>query len=312
MRVTNLLLPVLLLAAAGGCSPPVDHLVPIDSGWVAAEPPRPLRGWELASGEGSFDEYSFAGRWSLVFVGYLSCPDVCPNTVGALSRVRDALGDSMPHVVFVSVDPARDSVARLAEWGAWFDLPMTAVTGDRAAVDHAVTQLGASYRLGEPDDRGWYTVDHSTSLFLVGPTGSVEGFVLRPTEVERVARTVREATERPRLRAGLRIDDAPPAVAVRGAYGSLDSTHPRSLRAVTSPAFGRVELHKTEESGGVARMVALPSLAVGPRPVQLTPGGIHLMLWEPREPIALGDRVPLRLVFDDGDALAVATVRRHE
>jgi protein SCO1/2 len=121
-----------------------------------------------------FDGSRFRGRWTYVFFGFASCPDICPTTLATLAEVRrqlqDLRADLQPVVLLVSVDPARDEPARLAAYVRHFDVNFHAVTGAEAAVGQLVGALGAAYaRVSLPD--GGYTVDHSSSLFLVGPEG---------------------------------------------------------------------------------------------------------------------------------------------
>ena len=293
-----------------GCAePPTGALAALDQTWVAEPEPQALIGWELTDAAGeSFDEFRFAGGWTLVFVGYLSCPDVCPRTTRALGALAERMGGDMPSVVFLSVDPARDTPERLTAHAAWAGFPLEAVTGNRAAVDRAVEQLGAGYLLGAPGADGQYTVDHSTSLFVVDPAGRVAGTILRPTEVERVEGDLRAVLDAgPQVSPQLWVADAPAAARARGAYGSVGGGG--ELRGASSPWFGSVALHRTIEDGGLARMEPLAALPSG---ATLVPGGAHLMLLDPSAVLEPGALVPLRLHLDGGDVLAMAPVRPFE
>lgn len=298
---------VALVTSLLGCAgDPTPDLAALDQTFIAEPDPRPLIGWELSDADaGAVDEFRFAGRWTLVFVGYLSCPDVCPRTTRALGALAERLEGDMPAVVFLSVDPARDTPQRLAAHAAWAGFPLEAVTGTRAAVDRAVDQLGAGYVLGAPGADGQYSVDHSTSLFVVDPAGRVAGTILRPTDVEQVEEDVREVLDAgPRVLPRLWVADAPAAARARGGYGQVLGGG--ALHGASSPWFGSVALHRTVEEDGMARMQPMAALAAGEA---LVPGGAHLMLLDPSQPVEPGDAVPLRLHLDDGDALAVAPVR---
>lgn len=293
-----------------GCAEePADPFSAIEQTWVAELEPQALIGWELTDAAGEpFDEFRFAGRWTLVFVGYLSCPDVCPRTTRALGTLAERMGGDMPSVVFLSVDPARDTPERLTAHAAWAGFPLDAVTGTRAAVDRAVEQLGAGYLLEPPGADGQYSVDHSISLFVVDPAGRVAGTILRPTEVQRVEEDLRAVVDAgPQVSPQLWVADAPAAARARGAYGRVGGGG--ELRGASSPWFGSVALHRTVEDRGMARMEPLGALPPG---APLVPGGAHLMLLDPSATVEPGDLVPLRLHLDGGDVLAMAPVRPFE
>lgn len=114
------------------------------------------------------------GRWSYVFFGYTNCPNACPATLGILSHVQETLrgqGMEPPRVVFVSVDPQRDTPAVLARYTAAFGDDMIGATGSDAALQGLLTFFGVSVERHEGEDKKNYTVDHTTNFFLVTPDG---------------------------------------------------------------------------------------------------------------------------------------------
>lgn len=137
---------------------------------------RPLPQVELVDHEGKpFGPDRLRGRWSILFFGFTHCPDVCPSTLATLAAARRQLAElpatEQPAVVLVSVDPQRDTVARLAEYVRFFDPSFTGVTGDPAALSTLTRELGVAVIVGEPDESGQYTIDHTATLFLVDPQG---------------------------------------------------------------------------------------------------------------------------------------------
>ena len=120
-----------------------------------------------------FDRSVLADQWTLLFFGYTHCPDVCPITMGALSTMLSQVTDEKVreqlNVVFVSVDPQRDTLERLAAYVPFFNPDFVGVTGPDAELKKLTGALGAVYLLGEPDADGSYTVDHSSRLLLIGP-----------------------------------------------------------------------------------------------------------------------------------------------
>jgi periplasmic copper chaperone A len=107
---------------------------------------------------------------------------------------------------------------------------------------------------------------------------------------------------------------APPRVPMNAGYMTLENTtrRPVSLTAVESPQFARIEMHRSFVEDGVSRMEAVEAIEVPARgSVSLEPGGLHLMLLRPHDPVRDGDRVTLTLTFDNGWTLDIeAPVRR--
>lgn len=142
----------------------------------------------------AFGASRFRGRWTYVFFGYTSCPDVCPTTLTVLAEARRTLADLPPElrpgVLLVTVDPARDDPARLAAFVRHFDAGFHAVTGDAPGVDGLVRALKAGYAR-VPLPGGGYTMDHSASLFLVGPQGRLVATSGAPHDAAVIARDYR-------------------------------------------------------------------------------------------------------------------------
>lgn len=123
------------------------------------------------SGAG-FDQGRLRGRWTLLFFGYTSCPDICLTSMVVLREVQAELrrrGAALPQVVFVSVDPARDDASTLASYVAHFDPDFLGVGGPDERLRPFVQQVGAMFERDAPDANGGYAVAHSASLFLVDP-----------------------------------------------------------------------------------------------------------------------------------------------
>ncbi|MDT8452681.1 MAG: SCO family protein [Gammaproteobacteria bacterium] len=117
----------------------------------------------------------FKDKWSFVFFGYTSCPDICPTTLHVLNTVTDMLGkdnaELLPdtQVVFISVDPMRDTVADLADYVKFFNRDFVGLTGDQKNIDNITQQFGAGYILEEETAPGQYMVAHTSAVFLVTP-----------------------------------------------------------------------------------------------------------------------------------------------
>jgi len=115
------------------------------------------------------------GRVVLLFFGYTVCPDYCPMTLSKLAQVSEALGDASDRmlVVFVSLDPERDTPDRIAEYLSYFGIPAVGLTGTREEIDAVVARYGASYTIDEVDSAMRYLVTHSTYLYLIDGRGRV-------------------------------------------------------------------------------------------------------------------------------------------
>ena len=115
-------------------------------------------------------------QWTLAFVGYTYCPDICPLTLAKLAGVQPDLAAMVKEplkVWFISVDPQRDSVEQLNNYVNYFQQP--AVLGLTAGHDQLfpfVRQLGLMYALTS-NAEGNYLVDHSASVVLINPQGQL-------------------------------------------------------------------------------------------------------------------------------------------
>lgn len=114
-----------------------------------------------------------AGTATLLMFGFTNCTDACPAQMAILASVVDELPDEQRErleVVFVSVDPERDTPERLREWLAQYDEDFVGLTGDRGQVDAAMGDLLMSPpRSEEPDEDGDYYVHHHTPFVAFHP-----------------------------------------------------------------------------------------------------------------------------------------------
>ena len=154
-------------------------------------PPRPLPPLALVDQNNQpFGADRLRGGWSFVFFGFTSCPDVCPVTMSALAQTRKLLADlpepSRPRVVMISVDPELDTPERLAAYVKGFDPAFVGATGTKPAIDELAKRMGVLVAT-RPLDGDAYTVDHTTSLFLVGPDGALRALFSAPHEPDKIA-----------------------------------------------------------------------------------------------------------------------------
>lgn len=122
-----------------------------------------------------FDNAKLAGKWSLVFFGYTSCPDVCPTTLQEINFVYPDLKQVAPNtqVLLVSVDPNRDKPEKLAQYIAYFNKEFIALTAGHDVLYPFARNLGLMYAIVEDTDKEHYLVDHSASVVLINPQGKI-------------------------------------------------------------------------------------------------------------------------------------------
>ncbi|MGI9387885.1 MAG: SCO family protein [Methyloligellaceae bacterium] len=121
----------------------------------------------------SVTDRDFTGRFALVFFGFTHCPDVCPASLQVTSEAMGQLGPLADKVspLFVSVDPVRDTPDVLKTYLANFDSRITGLTGSETQVQDIAKTYRVYVSKGEPDADGYYSVDHSTYMYFMGPNG---------------------------------------------------------------------------------------------------------------------------------------------
>ena len=151
--------------------------------------PAPLRPFALVDHRGeAFTQASLEGGWTLISFGYTHCPDICPTTLQTLATVErqlEAGGTPPPRVVFVSLDPERDSLERLAGYVPYFSPRFTGVTADLEALRAFTGQVGVIFeKAGDGPD---YLVNHSASMVLTDPAGRFAAVLSAPHDAANIA-----------------------------------------------------------------------------------------------------------------------------
>ena len=145
--------------------------------------PRQIAMPELIRHDGqAFTNEELKDRWTLVFFGYTSCPDICPVTMNVLAEAKKKADDEFPQVVLVSVDPQRDSVEMLGEYVHYFDPDFIGVTGDDSMIQALTLQMSVVYMKmpGASGNENDYLVDHSSSVMMINPEGQLVAFLKAP------------------------------------------------------------------------------------------------------------------------------------
>ena len=141
----------------------------------------------------------FHGKLVVLFFGYTHCPDVCPTTLADMAGVMKTLGKDAGRVqvLFVTVDPERDTREVLAQYAPAFDPQFLGLYGDAAATQRAAKEFKVFYEKRPGGSPGAYTVDHSAQIFVLDATGRLRLFVRQ----ERIAQDLADDL-RTLLRAG--------------------------------------------------------------------------------------------------------------
>ena len=155
--------------------------------------------FQLVDQEGrAVDESLLQGKWSLVFFGFTYCPDYCPTTLAALDATQARLGDRAKdlQIVFISVDPERDTPKALKDYLSSDGFPegVIGLTGAPEQVKAAADAYKAFYqKVGEGEG---YTMNHTLTVYLMGPDGRFRSAVAEELGPERSAAVIERAMAR--------------------------------------------------------------------------------------------------------------------
>ncbi|HEX5659775.1 MAG TPA: SCO family protein [Polyangiales bacterium] len=153
----------------------------------------------LQSAQGPLDSHSLRGQVVLLYFGYTFCPDVCPTSLTDMGKAIQSLGaaeQARVRGVFVSVDPARDTVQRLAEYAPYFHPRIVGVTGDEASLQALTSRYGASFRRVPNEAGEAYSVEHPSSVYVIAPNGELVERIAHGSPLEVWQHAIRDALAR--------------------------------------------------------------------------------------------------------------------
>jgi len=153
---------------------------------------RPLPDFLLKDHRGkAFSNESLRGQWSFVFFGYTHCPDVCPITLALLNQVDQILkkgsGVELPQTIFISVDPERDTVSKLAEYVSYFNSEFIGVTGSLENLQALTKPMGIAFGKEGDMESEEYEVFHSSRIMLINPEARLKALFSSPHNVNNIA-----------------------------------------------------------------------------------------------------------------------------
>jgi len=145
--------------------------------------PRALPAFALDSADGgTLDARQLAGHWTLVFIGFTACPDVCPITLAELAKAQRRWQElpqaSRPQVLFVSVDPERDTPERLGRYAHAFSPDTLVATADVPTLEAFTRSLSLVFaKVATGTGAEHYTIDHSAAIVVLDPQVRMAGVI---------------------------------------------------------------------------------------------------------------------------------------
>lgn len=130
----------------------------------------------LQAAQGPVSLKDYRGKVVLLYFGYTYCPDICPTALAFTAQGLKLLSEdelANTQVLFISVDPARDTPEKLKDYGAFFHPNILGLTGTPAQIGEVAKRYGASYRKQDTGSAGGYVVDHTSNLYVLDTNGNL-------------------------------------------------------------------------------------------------------------------------------------------
>jgi len=131
----------------------------------------------------------FKGKVVVLFFGFTHCPDICPTTMTDLKKTMNLLKDkaSGVQVIFITLDPARDTEDVLKKFIPTFNSSFLGLTGSESEIDKVATQFKIFYKKVNDGSKAGYTIDHSAGLYVIDKNGSVKLHISNGEKPEDIA-----------------------------------------------------------------------------------------------------------------------------
>jgi protein SCO1/2 len=155
--------------------------------------PRAVSPFQLIDHQGqAFTRERFSGRWNLVFFGFAHCPEMCPTAMNEIAKTFTLLEAEQvkqyPQVVFISIDPERDTPAVLKNYLSQFNPAFIGVTGKKDQIEALTKELGIVYlKTQMAEGSKEYDINHSGTIVLFNPAGKIAGFMSLPHKATQIA-----------------------------------------------------------------------------------------------------------------------------
>lgn len=155
-----------------------------DTSFSPVTPARPLVNFNLQRApQGVLTNQDLQGHWTLLFFGFTRCATICPTTLTQLNEAYLQLKASrktLPQIIFVSIDPARDTPAVVARYVTVFNPAFQGVTGSVKQLEPLKRQLGVLALKTQGKNENDYNIDHSGTIYLINPQGNLQGVFSMP------------------------------------------------------------------------------------------------------------------------------------
>lgn len=162
-----------------------------------------IRPFQLTNhNEQVFTQENLKDHWSMLFVGYTQCPDICPAALSVLKQVHKLMSEQSlraPQMIFISIDPERDSYASLSEYVRYFNEEFIGVTGELNQLKNIAQQLSVSFMKAPGSsgniDNDDYLMDHGTSFMLINPQGKLQSFLTAPHDPVQIIDSIKHSQD---------------------------------------------------------------------------------------------------------------------
>ena len=154
---------------------------------------RQINNFELIEGSNKFSNNNLKGAWDILFLGFASCPDMCPMTMKKMAMADSNLPEEISSKVnfrMISVDPDRDTPEKMQEYASAFNPNFSGITGDIEVIYKLATDLTLPFVPVIGSDVTNYDMDHSMNLAVIDPNGNYFGFFKSPHTPERMAQVL--------------------------------------------------------------------------------------------------------------------------
>jgi protein SCO1/2 len=149
--------------------------------------PQAMMNFQLTDNRGNaYSQADLQGHWTMMFFGFTNCGMVCPTTMAALNQMYKALqqeipDNQLPSIIMVSVDPERDTVARMNEYVNAFNPNFIGLRGDMTQIEALEKNLHlVSVKMQAGTGKNQYTINHSAEIMIFNPHGQLQALMAYP------------------------------------------------------------------------------------------------------------------------------------
>ena len=154
---------------------------------------RQINNFELTEGDRKFSNNDLKGSWDVLFLGFASCPDMCPMTMKKMAMTNRSLSEEASSKInfrMISVDPVRDTPEKMKQYVEAFNSSFTGITGNIEVIYKLATDLTLPFVPVVASDNTNYDMDHSMNLAVIDPNGNYFGFFKSPHTPEKMAQVL--------------------------------------------------------------------------------------------------------------------------